>query len=134
MTKPAATLDVNILGHEFNIEFPDQGKMIDIALLKAKLSENRFTEIRMQISSESAWSVSIIDAFAHLQILLPQLKEDLKVKSLFQLSLDRSIDVVAVFQQQIEPWMGEWFDYISKALNDAKSKITNAGEARENLV
>ena len=77
MQQPKRTTEFKIKDHTFEVSYPKSGQMIDIAVLKSKLSDNQYTNILTQYSGEAPLAVRLIDVYSFLTIMIPNFKENI---------------------------------------------------------
>lgn len=103
---------------EFIIKFPNVGQSISIQSLKDALSEGRYGSLARSGVKESEEALDKIDALSVFSILIPELKEKLKLndKNISFLELDQftAKEIVSVYNKQFFPWYNE----ILKELRD----------------
>lgn len=133
MEKPEIELKIQIKDTDFTVKYPKSGQMIDIAILKAQLSSNQYSELSFQRSSESSLALRLIDTYAFLTVMLPQLKEHLLKKSLFELETEESVELIHVYNNEVEPWLNKWTEYINGKINELKGNKTEVN-LKSNLV
>lgn len=124
ITKPATTIKVTIQNHEFDINYPKSGEMIDIANLKSKLSDGQYAQLLFQNSNEGDMSVKLIDCFCFFSIMIPKLKESLEVKSLYDLEILQATELIHTFDNIVSPWLYSWTVAINNRLQELKGEET----------
>lgn len=133
MEKPEIELKIKIKDTEFTIKYLNSGSMIDLAVLKAKLSDNQYTELAFQRSNESSLALRLIDTYAFFTIALPQLKNHLLKQSLYDLETEESLELIHIYNTNIEPWLNKWTEYLNSKIEELKGN-KNTGNSKNNLV
>jgi uncharacterized protein with NAD-binding domain and iron-sulfur cluster len=118
ISKPSNEIEVTIQDQKFKVKYPSSGEMIDIASLKTQLSSGQYSQLLVQRSSESGLAVRLIDAYAFFTIMVPTLRDQINVKSLYDLEIIDSVEVIHVYDNIIVPWMEQWIEIINKRIND----------------
>lgn len=111
---------IDVCGNSYSIEYPTVGKFIDIKVLETQLSKGMSTQMVYGTVDQQAAYVYIM-TYAHFAILCPQLMKDLKVDSLFDLSMDDFDKLVDVYVKEIQPWLTEVKTQVKERI-DEKSK------------
>lgn len=124
ITKPSTTIKVNIQGHEFDINYPKSGQMIDIANIKSKLSDGHYAQLLFQRSNEADMAIKLIDAFCFFSIMIPNLKKSLEVTSLYDLEILQSTELIHVYDNKVSPWLDSWTEAINNRLTELKGEET----------
>lgn len=125
--QPSTTLSFEFKGKSFEIKYPNSGQMIDIAVLKAKLSDNQYTSLISQYSVEAPLAVKLVDAFSFLRVVCPSFIDNLATKSFYDLEVHESIEIVHAYDEKIFPWIESWTTYI----NDKIKSLKNQNEDRK---
>ncbi len=128
ITKPSAELDIKIQEQAFKIKYPNSGQMIDIATLKAKLSDGQYTQLLVQRSAESGISLKLIDAYCFFSIMAPTMRDHLNVKSLYDLEIFDSVELIHVHENEIIPWMEQWIQVINNRIEELENKNDTNGK------
>lgn len=97
----------------YSIEFPNTGGLIEIESLKAQLSRNNYSGIIDNGTIMSNYSRFLIDMIATFNILFPELKKDMNVKSISELSPLDSKKLLQVYMKEVMPWIQDWFELLN---------------------
>jgi len=108
-----------IKNNNYDVTYPNTGQSMDIALLIAKISDGNYDTLRFSTSSLLQEQADKVDMIAVFNTLIPQLKQDLTVKSLFDLSEEQSDELLVVYKEQFLTW----FSPIKDAIKNPKSQI-----------
>lgn len=123
--KLTVTLKAPQVEREYVIDFPNTGKMMDMELLKLQISDGKYDVLKYSFNPSFIQQATIIDAIATFNTLIPQLKQDLNVKSLMELSYEQMSIVVAAYVEQFAPWYEEWL-----ALLNVPKEVKQEEEAK----
>lgn len=126
LEKPESSIKVKLYETEFEIKYPNSGQVIDIAVLKAKLSENQYTALSSQFSAEAPLALRLIDVYAFLTVMVPNFRENLAKKSLYELETFESIELVHIYDSQINPWLEKWTEYINNRIKELKENTKSS--------
>lgn len=110
-----------IKGNSYEVEYPNTGKAIDIELLKLQIAGSNYDALRFGASKMAQEQADKVDMIAVFNVLIPQLREDLNSKTLFDLSEEQSNELVEVYKTQFLPW----FTPIKEAIRNPKSISKN---------
>lgn len=110
---PDREITVNIAGNDYVIKLPTTGQEIDIESLKDQMTggSHKNTLMGDNYATDAYFSTSAIATF---EVLLPDLKKDLLVKSLRDLDMSQ-IRPVREAWLKYHRWIQSWKEYINKA-------------------
>lgn len=122
LTKPKTEIQIKIQNFEFTVKYPLSGEMIEIATLKAKLSDNQYNELMYQNSTEAGFALKLINTYCFLTVMVPSLKDKdkLNVQSLMDITALESVELIHIYDNQISPWLSEWTEIINQRINELK--------------
>lgn len=120
---PSKQITLEIFGNTYSVTFPKTGQFIDIQTLRAKLTEGNLETFQF-LQRDGLMAAIFVDTIATFNILIPQLREDLLVKGLLELELDKIVALAYVYKDNYLPWYEEWMDLISnpKKSSEEESK------------
>jgi hypothetical protein len=105
MTKSLTrSIDLKIKSNTYSIEYPNTGQQLDIELMKAKMTDGNYETLRFGVSVLFQEQANKIDMIATFSILIPELKDNLSVRSFFHLSEEESNELLTVYTEQFLPW------------------------------
>lgn len=107
-----------IKGNNYDVTYPNTGQSIDMELLKAKIADGNYDTLRFSINPLFQEQADKIDMIAAFNTLIPALKNDLTVRSLFELTEEQSDELLEVYAEQFLPW----FNPIKNAIKNPKSQ------------
>lgn len=108
---------IEIAGNSYVIEYPNVGKFIDIKVLETQLSKGMSTQMVYGTVDQQAAYIYIM-TYAHLAVLCPQLMKDLKVDSLFDLSMEDFDNLVEVYSKEIQPWLSRVKEQVKERIDE----------------
>jgi hypothetical protein len=114
----AHSVTITIEGIDYEIQYPNTGQQIDAELLKAKIADGNYDALRFSANPLFAEQADKIDMIATFNTLIPQLKKDLNVESLFHLSEELSDVLLKIYTEEFIPWYVE----IKKAIKNPKNE------------
>lgn len=113
---PPTELTVTLEGENYDISF-NNGQLMDIEVMRAKLADGRQSDI-LYSGRQSGYFVSaLIDTIAHITVLVPEFKKKLS-RPISELKPIEVKPFIEVYVNEIQPWMNGWF----KVLNDISVK------------
>lgn len=105
-----SSVKIDIQENTYEIKIPTVGQLLDIENMKSNI-----TSVGFDIRSEAgAYSSTLAAAIAYFSVLIPDLKKDLTIDSLFKLDLVRSRAIVKAYVKQFKPWWDKWLEEINK--------------------
>lgn len=122
LTAPSTEIEVKIRDTNIIIRYPKSGEMIDIAVLKAKLSDHQYSSLFFQTSLEAPLALRLIDAYSFFQIMTPDLKKSLMLDSFYELSVLDSLELIDVYENQILEWLNKWTEVINKRVSELRKE------------
>ncbi|MBS0031605.1 hypothetical protein ACTJJ0_30845 [Chitinophaga sp. 22321] len=114
---PQKSVTVKIGNNDYTISYPNTGQMIDIDILKSQFSSGNYEKLKYSYDSGFVRSAVTIDAVAIFNVMLPQLRDDLTVKSLFALDREKMDVILNEYVAKVVPWMEEWESILKKPLD-----------------
>lgn len=115
------TLVFKLKENSYTIEFPTQGKFLDIESLKMRLSNGVYGELQSTRTADSELALDLIDAEAYLAILIGEpLYKDLKVKAFRDLDLMDAVEIRNSFVEQVLPFIKEYRKALQDLMNTKK--------------
>lgn len=111
-TLPASEVTINFKDQEYKLKMPDTGQFVDIELAKSNLSSNGYTGLFASTISAD-WARYYIDTVATFNVLIPQLVQDLNVKSILKLEMTDSIVLVKEYKKKFLPFYNQWMSIIT---------------------
>lgn len=118
MNNRETTITVN--DNTYKVTYPNTGEQIDIELMKTRIANGNYDELRLSRNPILTAQADVIDMVATFSIMVPKLKEDMNVKSFFDLQEENTHVLMDAYEQQYLPW------YIK-----IKTEIQNARKPKE---
>lgn len=119
-------ITIKVCGNSYDIKYPNIGQTIDIKTRELTISRGQMSELMFlgSASVEEADVAIAVKTIAFFQIACPKLIDDLKVKSLMDLSVIDFLELRKAFIKQINPWLREWQTKIQETIkqNDELEK------------
>jgi hypothetical protein len=110
---PATEIKVTIGPNNYTIKRPNIGQIIDIEKTKLKLSGG--THSQMLFGTQQAMEAYLlVDAVSVFSILLPDLTNDMVVKSLLELTQEQADQLIKCYEDQVFPWLQQLRNVSSK--------------------
>ena len=105
-------IKLKIQNNEYEVEFPNQGQLIDIETNKILYSQGQYMALIRQNNISSNLTVDLIEIAATFPILIPELKKDLKTDSIFELDIISCLELTEVYNNDFLPWYNSWWTII----------------------
>lgn len=124
---------VKIEENEYTVKVPSMGQIIDIEANKVAFSNGQYNSLVKANTIASNQALDMIDTAATMLVLIPELKEDLKFKSIFDLPMDKTVKFLEIYKNQIEPWYSKLLLALRKVREESKEdekKIEKSKEAK----
>lgn len=115
---PNRELSFKLEDKEYLMKFPITSELIDIAIVRARLSAGRYDVLsNTQILGDKLAQFSI-DTIAYFSILCPELLKNLNVKSYLDLELMDMKKIITLYINKVLPWLNEWYDILNSVDED----------------
>ncbi len=124
---PLKQIDFKLLDNNYPITYPNVRQFLQIESNKITFGNGAYGLLVRTATIKSDMALEIIDTVSHLTVLIPDLKKDMKIDSLMDLSMVDMMEVVKAYSEQIRPWMKEWDNII----NPDESESTQGEEEGE---
>lgn len=108
---PSETLKVSIGDYEYDIKFPNNGKLIDIESYKVNLTNGASKSLLFGDTASQEAYMSLC-AVATFEILIPDMFKNMNIKSLLDLNPLQSKQILKAYEKYYK-WMAEWRRYIN---------------------
>ena len=106
------SLNFELRGNSYKIEYPNVGQIRDIEALKAQLSNGYYLDIWKQ-GVNGAFAADIIEIQATFSVLCPRVLKDLYVDNVGDLVVKDMVDVIKAYKEQYIPFMEQWQEIIN---------------------
>lgn len=111
------SIKINILGIDYTIKFPNVGQLLDIESLKSALTNGTYGDLVRMNTITANEILDIADSIATFSVLVPEIKNTLKVKSYTEIDAITARKIVKSYKEQYFPWYNE-INKELRALND----------------
>jgi hypothetical protein len=98
---------IKISGKDHIVTFPNVGQTIDIESLKSALTNGQYGDFVNMGTNYSNNALDLVDALATFSILIPELKEELNVKTYLEMDQFVAKKYVNAYKKQFFPWFKE---------------------------
>lgn len=118
---PANSITIKVGPNEYNIKYPNNGKLIDIERMKIKLTDG--THKDMLFGTNAAQHAYLLtESIATFMILIPELTKDLTVPSLMDLNPMQTKSIVDAYSRVYYPWMEQWRAIVNEEVEEEEKK------------
>jgi hypothetical protein len=104
MATVKTTLTFNCKGNSYTIKQPTVGKIIDIEMMKAQLTNGNYGRMVGNFNEMSVMSLDMVDMFAHFRILCPEFIKDLQTDNWADLDPFDAVEILKAYNEQFKPW------------------------------
>jgi hypothetical protein len=99
------------------------GNVIDIESTKMVYSNNTYSRLVQSGLYGAKFAQEIVECFAVLEVMMPkQFKDDLKIKSLFDLDLTNTLGLMKAYKEQIAPQYIALVDLFKSAFEETQKE------------
>lgn len=116
---PASKISVTIGPNSYDIKLPNNGQLIDIERWKIQLTSGTHKDMLFG-RGPSQQAYLITEVIATLSVLIPDLSKDLNVKSLLELDMIMSKQIIKSYEDTIYPWLQQMINYCNQEVDDKK--------------
>lgn len=113
---PDRKLTFEFKGNKYAIEFPNTGDLLEIMILKSRLSRGQYDNISASFKMDSKLAQTIIEAVSFLNVACPDLEKSLNVDSLLDLNMIDMRELLEVYLKEISPWYVNWITALNKPI------------------
>lgn len=106
--------NVKILGKDYEVSFPTVGQLQDIEAMKLMMTNNKYTEMVIGGLTTNLFALDSADAIAYMSVMVPELKEDLKVRNWRELdafTTKKLIQDFKEFMKWLKPLLDDLYNY-----------------------
>lgn len=129
MTIPNRVKKITVEGNNYDLNYPSTGGLIDIEVLKASLTNDKYESISYSGTNASTFVRYTVDMIASLSVMCPKLKADLKVKTFVELDPLTTKKLLNIYVKEVLPWLNEWEVVLGS--DDSETEHTDTAENRE---
>ena len=115
---------VQVAGNDYEVQFPTVGQLQDIEAMKIALTNGRYVDMVVSGLKTHNFALDSADAIAYFSTLIPELRDDLKLKSWREadaLLAKQLIKDYRVFMKWLKPLLDDLYhfdDDIEKSAED----------------
>tara|TARA_R110000787_G_scaffold10111_17_gene34719 strand:- start:988 stop:1374 length:387 start_codon:yes stop_codon:yes gene_type:complete len=106
-------VSIEISGKNYQLVRPNNGQLIQIEVMKHRLSGGLYSEMVFTSLVSSQNTINTIDMMAHMTVLCPRVIVDLKI-DVSKLDIIDSLPLLKVYMQKVHPWITEWQNFIQE--------------------
>jgi len=117
------TLNFEVKGNQYTIEYPTVRNFINIETQKSFLSGGTLQGMVSSNLVSQFQAYQLIDCIAHLNVLCPKLVKDCKTDSLEDLDLFDTMELLEVYVKVVRVWIEEWRTILKKKINEINGII-----------
>lgn len=110
---PSKSVTIVIRNNTYILNLPNTGQFIDIQALKAKISEGEYQGLDSG-DGTAFYAKTLVDMIATYNVLIPELRNDINVKTISELSLVESRELLDTYVEVYLPWISNWMNIITK--------------------
>lgn len=99
-------ISIDIWGNNYDVRFPLTFEFIEINVMRARLTDSHYESLKF-LEADGIVASIIVDTVSHFSTLIPKLKEDLNVKGLMQLPMDKIIELCWIYNETYKPFHEE---------------------------
>ena len=113
---------ITVGGNEYVATLPLSGQRMDICNLKVNITDGKYETFKYSLDPDFRYEALKADSIATFNILIPQLRTDLKVKSMMHLDDLQMAEIVYVYENDFLPWYEEWQAVLAKQIVEANKE------------
>lgn len=117
-------ITLTIGSNEYVAKFPNSGQLMDMDILRAQITNEKYEYFKYSLTPSFQKTALKADMIAAFNTVIPQLKKDLNVTSLFLLEEDQMNDLIKVYTEDFLPWFEEISDVLNKPKDSLKENET----------
>jgi len=102
------SITVKIQENTYEIKFPNMGQIIDIESNKTLFSHGQYADMVKGGIVSNNLALDLLDAAATFLVLIPDIKKNLRIDSIFELEVHSAMELVKVYKKVFVPWYSEW--------------------------
>lgn len=116
---PKDSIQINFENNTYIVKFPTTGQLIDIEVLKSRLSKGQYINL-LSGTNDSLYSTALIDAISTFTVLIPDLEKDINFKSILDIPLTKMKLILQQYIEIYKPWYMNWMDIITSPIEEEK--------------
>lgn len=120
---PSRELKITIGPNTYSIPFPKNSSLIDIEVRKLQVTQGMLKDLLFG-SQSSRDAYLAVEAACTFENLIPKLRTDMNLPSLFDLDMFQSREIIKAYEKYYA-WMEEWRSVLNEEAE--KSKVEEKG-------
>ena len=109
------SVEIIISGIKYTVNFPNTGQYMDIMNTKNRLMSNL-----VQTDAYSVYAAILSEMIAVYSIMIPALKKDLNVDSIYDLDMIQSKELVDSYTTVYQSFFDNWMNLLTKPKEEKK--------------
>lgn len=126
----ARSITIKIEGNPFVINFPNAGQLLDIESNKMLFSNSQYGALVRSNLVSTNMALDIIEMIATFTVLIPNLRDSLRINNLFSLDIINTQKLVKIYKKEFLPWYLDWLD----ALKETEENSSEEKSSQSDLV
>lgn len=114
---PEMSIKIKIGRNTYNIDFPNNGQLIDIERKKIAYTSGTYKDMLLGVANATQQAFLLVETISTFEVLVPQLEADLTVKSLMDLNPYQTRDLIHQYTTVYYPWMQKWMEVINEKID-----------------
>lgn len=106
------SIEVGKIKNTYQMSFPTVAQLIAIESRKMALTYSQYTLMMRSSAYLAQYALDLVDMVAFLEVLVPDLKKDMKV-SIVDLDIMDAQLIMTAFKEQVVPWINGWQNILS---------------------
>src|ERR1700741_39694 len=116
----------SVKGNSYTIKFPTVGEFFDIESRRIQLSSGTYHQMLRSTLVSAQTALDLIDMVSTISVMVPKLQEDIKAKTLIDLDLIDSLELLKVYREDISPFIESWMKLVRSGGTEEKSEETTS--------
>jgi uncharacterized surface anchored protein len=112
------SIKLKITGKDYMINYPSIGQILDIESLKSALTNGTYGDLVKMNTRTANEALDIADTIATFSILIPEIKDQLNIKTYTEMDPFVAKKLVTAYKKQFFPWFNEINEELRKFGND----------------
>jgi hypothetical protein len=120
---------IQIGDNDYEVQFPNVGQLQDIEAMKIALTNGRYVEMALSGLKTFNFALDSADAISYFSVLIPDLKNDLKVKSWRELDPFVGKTLIKAYKGKFMEWYKPIVDELY-SFDEDEDSTDDDGEAK----
>lgn len=109
---------VKIMGTSYSVGFPTVQQHMEIESLKHQFSNGQYGDMVRTGTKSATVNLDIVDAVSTFQVLVPEIKDKLTMKSLSTMDMSVGLSLANSFAKVYYPWYQEKMNQLHKEYDE----------------